>query len=170
MENIKNNTSEKLNDFIEQAKEEDLQVNIFSKKKTTKPSQEFVMVFHSNFYQLFDEFNLAKNDMKVLFVLFEYLSYGNTLQLTLQTIANRTGIEKSNVSRIFSKLEKAKILYRDEGRSLFLNPMFIVKGSLTNAKESIPYKTVKNEIYQELKPKIKDEKMLDKAVHKKLPF
>jgi predicted transcriptional regulator len=164
------NITEKLTNLVEEAKEDNLQVNIFSKKRTIKPSQDFVMVFHSNFYDLVDEFKLANNDLKVLLTIFNYLSFGNVINLTLKTIEKKTGIDKANISRIIKKLETAKILYRDKEKSLFLNPMYIVKGSLSSVKDSDIYRQVRNEIYNELKESFKDDEELQKAVYSKLPF
>ena len=162
-------TKKDLEEFIEQAKDENLQVNIIKSKQKVKPNQSFSLVFQSNLIQITRDYKLNNTDFLVLLKVIEYVSYGNLISLTQQTIANDLNIAQPHVSRSWVKLVKAKIIYKSNG-SLFLNPQYIVKGNLKESKESNAYKHIRNEIYQELKDSIKDDEELQKAVYKKLPF
>lgn len=162
-------TKKDLEEFIEQATEENLQVNIIKNKQKIKPNQSFSMVFNSNFSSVLKEYRLNHNDILILFTIIEYVNFGNLISLTQQTIANDLNTSQQNISKSWSKLMKAKILFKHNG-SLFLNPKYIVKGNLKNSKESNAYKHIRNEIYDNLKDKIKNDEDLQKAVYKELPF
>lgn len=162
-------TKKDLEEFIDQAKDENLQVNIIKSKQKVKPNQSFSLVFQSNLIQITRDYKLNNTDFLVFLTIIEYVNYGNLINLTQQTIANDLHITQQQVSKSWVKLVKAKIIYKSNG-SLFLNPKYIVKGNLKDSKESNAYKHIRNEIYQELKDSIKDDEELQKAVYKKLPF
>ena len=160
---------EDLEDFIAEAKENELSVNLIHSKRTIKTNKPFAMVFYTNFSDLLEEFNLGQTDLRVLFKVLEYVSFRNVISLTQKTIADELNLTVPQVNRSYKKLESAKIFYKHKG-SIFLNPKYLVKGNLKDNKESDAYIAIRNQIYDDLKQVIKDDEELSKAVYAKLPF
>lgn len=163
------NNQEKLNDLVKEAQENDVQINIWAGKQTIKPNEQFAMVFYASFNDIIKNYRLTATDLMVLFQVLHYVNFGNLISLTQETIANDLGFTQPQVNRCYKKLKEAKIFYQHK-KSLFINPRYLVKGSLKSAKESDVYKKVKSEMYDELKTNIKDDEELTKAVNSKLPF
>jgi hypothetical protein len=134
----------------------------------TKPKQNFVMVFNENLSKAMKN-GLSGTDIAVLFSVIKYVSWGNVINLTQQTIADDLDMLQSAVSRSFKKLEQANIFYRTKG-SLFLNPNFLVKGDLTKSKDSEAYKVFRANLYKEFGEIITDPKQLEDKVNSLMSF
>ena len=162
----KEELKDNLNEFLENV-DEKTQINLIKSKAKAKPKEQFVMAFTENLESLMDE--ISTTDFEILLRVCKYLSWGNVINLTQQTIADDLGISQPQVARSFKKLEKNNIFYKQKG-SLFLNTNYLVKGDLLKAKESEAYKLTKNALYTELSKYIKDEKELQAKVHELMTF
>lgn len=143
-------------------------LNVFKGKKKANIKEEFVMVFNRSFCKTMKSFSLSPTDLTVLFQVIEYVSYGNVINLTHQTIADDLDLTRPQVSKSFKKLKDAGI-FVEEKKSLFLNPQYLVKGDLYKATDSEAYKTIRNKIYDELSPYFSGTE-LDRKVHDTLNF
>lgn len=166
MKTTKEELKENLNEFLDNV-DENTQINLIKSKLKAKPKDQFVMAFTENLEGLMDE--ISATDFKVLLRVCKYLSWGNVINLTQQTIADDLGISQPQVARSFKKLEKNNVFYKQKG-SLFLNTNYLVKGDLLKAKEGEAYKITKNALYAELSKYIKDENELKNKVHELMAF
>jgi len=162
----KQEIKEDLNDMIDSMKENQ-QINIIKSKVKVKPKDQFVMAFTGNLVGLMDK--ISALDFKILLTVCNYVSFGNLINLTQQTIAEDLEISQPQVAKSFKKLEQAGVFYKQKG-SLFLNPNYLVKGDLAKSKESEAYKLVRNNLYAELSQYIKDPKELEKKVYELMAF
>jgi len=161
-QDLKDNLNEMIDDM-----EENQQINIIKSKIKVKPQEQFVMAFTGNLVGLMDK--ISALDFKVLLTVCNYVSYGNVINLTQQTIADDLDISQPQVAKSFKKLENSGVFYKHK-KSMFLNPNYLVKGDLAKSKDSEAYKTVRNKLYAELSEYIKDEKELQTKVHELMAF
>ena len=146
-------------------------VNIFKTKKRIKPAEEFIMLFFKSFNDIVSEKNLTLADLKVLFKILEYVSYGNLLILSQKDLAEELNITQQAVSKSWQKLIKAEIVFQGEGKkSMFLNPIFMIKGELFKAKNGEVYKEIKGKLTKDLAPFFNSDNALEDAVKSKLSF
>ena len=164
----KSELKEKLNDVIDEL-DENANLNIIKSKMKAKPNNEFIMMFNKGLLETAIKHRLTTTDYKVLLAVLNYVSYGNVINLTQQTIADDLEITRPQVNVSYGKLIKAKIFYKEKG-SLFLNPNYLVKGDLYKSRQSEAYKIFRSNLYEEFKPFIKDKSKLDNAVNKCLSF
>jgi len=155
-----------LSTFLENV-DENTQLNLIKSKIKAKPKDQFIMAFTENLETLMDE--ISTTDFKVLLRVCKYVSWGNVINLTQQTIANDLKMSQPQVARSFKKLENNNVFYKHNG-SLFLNTNYLVKGDLHKAKEGEAYKITRNSLYLELSKYIKDEKELQIKVHELMTF
>jgi predicted transcriptional regulator len=160
-------TGKDLAEYLDKNKDEE--IKLFKGKMKAKPNKPFSMIFESSFSELLSKHNFCNTDFRVLFKVMEYVSFGNVINLTQQTIADDLNIKQQQVSRSFKKLEEAEVFFKHKG-SLFMNPNYINKGDLNKAKENDAYKIVRNKTYKELEEKINDVKQLQEEVYKKMSF
>lgn len=168
MKSSKNNLKEEMNSLVDSL-ESDEKLNIFKSKMKAKPNEPFVITFYKNIGNLLSGSDLTKLDMRVLFSIIQYVSFGNVINLTQQTIADDLEIDQSQVSKSFKRLEKAGVIFKEKG-SLFLNPNYLVKGDLYKSKQGEAYKNTRNNLYKELGEYIKDPEELEKKVHETMAF
>ena len=146
-------------------------VNIYKGKKKVKPSEEFVMMFFSSFNEIIAEHNLTLADLKVLFQIIKYVSYGNLINLSQQDIADGLGVKQQAVNRSWKKLVESEILFSPPGKkSIFINPNFIVKGELLKAKNGEAYQELLKKTRLDLTPYFDNQDELEKAVQGKMRF
>jgi DNA-binding Lrp family transcriptional regulator len=146
----------------------DHSINVFKSKKKVKPNEPFVMVFHRGFVDAM-KCDVSSVDIRVLFTVMEFVSYGNLVNLTHQTIADRTELTRPQVSRSMKRLEEAGFLMTHE-KSLFLNPNYICKGDLRKIKEGPVYDVLRENITAQLSRYITDPDELEEAVNKSMAF
>jgi AraC-like DNA-binding protein len=166
MQTTKEELKSDLTNFLENT-DENTQLNLIKSKIKAKPKDQFVMAFTENLETLMDK--ISTTDFKVLLRVCKYVSWGNVINLTQQTIANDLKMSQPQVARSFKKLENNEVFYKKNG-SLFLNTQYLVKGDLHKAKDGEAYKLTKNAMYEELGKFIKDEKELQIKVHELMTF
>ena len=74
--------------------------------------------------------------MSVLFSVVKFASYKNIFKITQQSIANDTGIDRSDVSRAMKKLRDSGYLLKDKNEVEYLNPYLFLKGGIKEFKAS----------------------------------
>lgn len=125
-------------DLLQEFSEDDLsdkKVNVFVSDRTpVKVKQEFVLLFVENLQAIMK--NLTKNEMSVLFSVVKFASYKNIFKITQQSIANDTGIDRSDVSRAMKKLRDSGYLLKDKNEVEYLNPYLFLKGGIKEFKAS----------------------------------
>lgn len=125
-------------DLLQEFSDEDLsdkKVNVFVSDRTpVKVKQEFVLLFVENLQAIMK--NLTKNEMSVLFSVVKFASYKNIFKITQQSIANDTGIDRSDVSRAMKKLRDSGYLLKDKNEVEYLNPYLFLKGGIKEFKAS----------------------------------
>lgn len=168
MKTNKQNLKEELATLVDDL-DETQQISLIKSKKKIKPNEPFVLTFYKNLANAFSSNELTKLDVRVLFTVIQYVSFGNVINLTQQTIAEDLKIDQSQVSKSFKRLEKSGIIYREKS-SLFLNPNYLCKGDLFKSKETEAYKNVRNNLYKELGEFIKDPTELEKKVYETMAF
>lgn len=113
----------------------DKKVNVFVSDKTpVKVKQEFVLLFVENLQAIMK--NLTKTEMSVLFSVVKFASFKNVFKITQQTIANDTGINRSDVSRAMKKLRESGYLLKDNNEIEYINPYLFLKGGVKEFKAS----------------------------------
>lgn len=95
---------------------------------------EFAFLFCSSFLQTIDDYNLSRNDIRIVLKIIEYMQFGNLLKLAYSSIAKDLNIDKGNVSKSIKKLKVCKLIIDIDG-SLYLNPHIILKGKLNSFNE-----------------------------------
>lgn len=104
------------------------QVFVYSGKRKMQIINEFAILFVTAFLQCIDEYNLTRNDIRVMLKIIEYMKFGNLLRMSYSTIAKDLKIDKSNVSKTIKKLKDNKLIINDNGNE-YLNPHVIAKGN-----------------------------------------
>lgn len=167
MKSTKNNLKEDMNSLVDSL-ESDEKLNIFKSKMKAKPKDQFFIMFSGNMAGLLNG-KLTAIDLRILFSIIEYVSFGNVINLTQQTIADDLEVKQQQVSRSFKRLEEAGVIFKEKG-SLFLNPNYLVKGDLYKSKQGEAYRNTRNNLYKELSEYIKDPQELEKKVHETMAF
>lgn len=130
-EAVLTNTSEKLQEKMDQT---GCHPNVFIIPEKTKFLNEFVLLFIENFEFIIDEYNLSKNDIRVIIKILKNMKFGNLISLSNSALATDLRMDKSNVSKILKKLRKTELIIDKDG-SLFFNPHIAAKGSMKKRQE-----------------------------------
>lgn len=130
--NIGSLTGDLLAEFDEQDLT-DKKVNVFvSDREPSKVKQEYVLMFVENLQTIMK--NLTKTEMSVLFSVVKFSQYKNVFKITQQSIANDTGINRSEVSRAMKKLRENGYLLKDDNEIEYINPYLFLKGGIKEFK------------------------------------
>lgn len=167
MQQTKTEIKENVSDLIE-SMDENHSLNIFKSKNRVKPNEPFAIVFPRSIRMTLED-NITITDLKVLLTVMEFVSYGNVINLTQQTIANEANLTKQQVSRSFKTLENKGYFYTSKD-SLFLNPNFVCKGDLSKMKKSDAYKVVRESQEATLQEAISDPEELSKKLNEYMKF
>lgn len=117
----------------------DKKVNVFvTDKEKIKVNQTFVLMFVENLQNIMK--NLTKTEMAVLFSVVKFAQYKNIFKITQQSIANDTGINRSEVSRAMRKLRDNYYLLKDINEIEYINPYLFLKGGIKEFKGSDLFK------------------------------
>lgn len=162
-------SKDELNEFVEDTDQANYQLNLIKSRIKVKPNESFLMMFSKNLLNAMIEHGLSNTDIKVLLKVCDYVSFGNVINLTHQTIADDLDLNRPQVSKSFNKLENAGVFYKNKS-SLFLNPNYLVKGDLRKSKEGEAYKAIRNNLYKELSQYITDKDELEKKVYETMAF
>lgn len=102
---------------------------IFIGETRVKAQVEFVMLFGANFDTVLrDNETLHMRDMRILFAVLNKMAYGNQLSIKQKSIASELGIDQSNVSKSWKKLQDAGIFIEDIHGNEFVNFDLFLKG------------------------------------------
>lgn len=125
MENSLKDLLENVQDHIDSTNS---QVFVYTGKRKMQIINEFAILFVTAFLQCIDDYNLTRNDIRVMLKIIEYMKFGNLLRMSYSSIAKDLNIDKSNVSKTIKKLKENKLIITING-SDYLNPHVIAKGS-----------------------------------------
>lgn len=110
---------------------------VFEKKarevKTSKyDNKPYVQAFFNDFLEFLNNNNLTQNELKICLAIFSILNdsntYGNVLlNFNNKSLAEKTKIDSSNISKVIKSLEIKNILIKKDN-SLFLNYNFFFRG------------------------------------------
>ena len=121
--------SKEIVDAINKVGTKEILVNVSRSK--LKPDAEFVFMFIDKFYNLLEDTDIQKQEIRVLIAYAKKMLYGNQISISQLDIAEELGMDKSNVSKSVAKLTKHGVFYK-EGRSLYMNWKFLAKGNLSD--------------------------------------
>ncbi|ONU47770.1 hypothetical protein A8E62_32140 [Burkholderia cenocepacia] len=127
------------------------------------------MFFFTKFAQTIIDNKISTTDLVILLKVLEYVSYGNVINLTQQTIADDLDIARQQVNRTFKKLEDSGIFFKEK-KSLFVNPNYLCMGDLNKATDTKAYQIALSHAYNELKDVIPEKADLDKKAHESMSF
>lgn len=146
-------------------------VNVIKSKKKAETNESFVIFFFKKFAAAIIENNLGKTDLLVLLKVLEYVSWGNVINLTQETIADDLGLKQQQISRSFKKLVDADIFIREK-KSLFVNPNYMCMGDLYKSTETDAYRAALSMAYKEVEGvlDVKKKEDLDKLAHESMSF
>ena len=88
----------------------------------------FALIFHNTFLFTIDDYNLSRNDIRVMLKIIDLMKFGNLVKLSWADVARSLGIPEKNIIRHIKKLRDAHLLIDDEGGNTYLNPQIIAKG------------------------------------------
>lgn len=103
------------------------EVNIFAMPARQPLANQFVMVFVENLLLSIDDYDLSKNDIRVLLKITSLMKFGNLVHVSWASIGSDLGISSKNISRNIKNLKDAKLLIEYDGNT-YLNPQIIAKG------------------------------------------
>ncbi len=109
-------------------------VNVFSMPARMPIVNQFVLLFVDALLQSVDDYDLSKNDMRVLLYIVKQMRFGNLIRLSWADVARALDIPTKNISRHIGKLREAKLIIEDE-QGTFLNPQVIAKGKFLSRNE-----------------------------------
>lgn len=89
---------------------------------------DFVILFLENFDRLITELKINTSELRVLIYILKKMEYGNLVSLSQASIVKALGMNKSNVSVIFSKLISKSVLIKDEDGNMYVNSNIVMKG------------------------------------------
>jgi len=160
-----------MSDFFDKQGDDDVNVNLIKGKRKAETNEPFVIFFYNKLADSMVDNKLTTTDLLVLFRVIHYVSWGNVINLTQETISDDLGVDKSNMSRSFKKLTESGIFIREK-KSLFLNPNYLCMGDLFKSTETEAYKTVLNRTYKEIDEVLPANKRdeLDKMAHESMSF
>jgi len=98
-------SKEDLNEFVEDTDQANYQLNLIKSKIKVKPNESFLLMFSKNLLNTMVEYGLNNTDVKVLLKVCYYVSFGNVINLTQQTIADELNLTQQQVSKGFKNLE-----------------------------------------------------------------
>lgn len=104
------------------------QIFVYSGKRKMQIVNEFAIMFGTAFLQCIDDYNLSRNDIRVVLKIIEYMKFGNLVRMSYSSIAKDLNIDKSNISKTIKKLRENKLIITDNGND-YLNPHVIAKGN-----------------------------------------
>lgn len=133
-------TSESANDQIlaeiqTTMEEKNSDINVYIGKEKMEICNQFVFLFYNSLLAMIDDYNLAKNDIKAILKILEYMQYGNLVRMSFAQLARDIGVDPTNITKITRKLKKAALLIEKDG-NLFLNPHVIAKGKFKRKDEN----------------------------------
>lgn len=89
---------------------------------------DFVILFLENFDRLITELKLNTSELRVLVYILRKMEYGNLVSLSQVSVVKALGMNKSNVSVVFSKLTKKDVLIKDSDGNMYVNSNIVMKG------------------------------------------
>lgn len=107
------------------------QVFVYVGKKKMQIVNEFAIMFGTAFLQCIDDYNLTRNDIRIMLKIIEYMKFGNLIKFSYSSLAKDLKIDKSNVSKTIKKLKENKLIITDNNND-YLNPHVIAKGNFTD--------------------------------------
>ena len=113
---------------IDEHLEESKSVNVFSMPARMPIVNNFALIFHNTFLFTIDDYNLSRNDIRVMLKIIDLMKFGNLVKLSWADVARSLGIPEKNIIRHIKKLRDAHLLIDDEGGNTYLNPQIIAKG------------------------------------------
>lgn len=117
---------------IQEKLSDDKEVNVITTNHIKYcPKSPFVILFQNEFFLTIEQYKLTQTDLRVMFRILYYISYGNCINLERKILCKDLNIDKSRLSRSFKNLHDCGLLITTEAGT-FLNPQIIVKGSLKN--------------------------------------
>ena len=121
---------EKIKDKVdEMQKEGDVKATvIIQSDNKVSLKNDFVILFLENFDRLITELKINTSELRVLIYILKKMEYGNLVSLSQASIVKALGMNKSNVSVIFSKLISKSVLIKDEDGNMYVNSNIVMKG------------------------------------------
>ncbi|MDR0776856.1 MAG: hypothetical protein LBE81_09505 [Azonexus sp.] len=101
---------------------------VFIGETRLKPQVEFVMLFGANLLDVLKKYDLARNDMFVLFAVLAKMGYGNQLAIKQNSIAKELSMAPQNVGRSWRKLKEYGVFIEDKFGNEFVNFDLFLKG------------------------------------------
>lgn len=115
--------------------ENNASANIFISKKKMHIINPYVLLFISNFSKIIDNYNLTKNEIRVVLKILELMQFGNLINITWTEVAKELNIEKSNFFKILRRLKNTELIVRINEHTFF-NPHIACKGILKECDEN----------------------------------
>lgn len=103
-------------------------VNVFTMPARMPIVNNFVLLFYNSFLQTIDEYNLSRNDIRVMLQIVDLMKFGNLVKLSWSEVAKMLNIPPKNMSRHINNLKSASLLIDDIHGNTYLNPQIISKG------------------------------------------
>jgi len=101
---------------------------IFIGESRVKSDVAFVMMFTSNLDAAIKFNKLQMTDIRILLAVLNKMNYGNQLSIKQASIATELGLDKSNVSKSWTKLKNSGIFLTDSFGNEFVNFDLFLKG------------------------------------------
>ncbi len=143
-ENYKNQFH-KLNEILDKVNNCNILPIPKDNKKNWKinPNNNFVILFYECLQDLIIEFKLNNSDMVILLELMKIMKYGNHINITQKSLANRTNKTQATVCKSWKKLIQMNIIIKTKDGNEYINPQIINKGNLRKTTENDNF----NELY-----------------------
>lgn len=103
-------------------------INVFTSPSRMPILNSFALMFSNSLLMSIDDYNLTRNDIRVILKLCELMQFGNQLRISFAEVGKSLHIDKSMISKHIKKLKEAKIIIENDYGSLYLNPHIIAKG------------------------------------------
>ena len=122
-EHIITSVVDSINDHLDNSKS----VNVFAAPARMPIVNNFALIFYNTFLQTIDDYDLSRNDIRVLLKIIELMKFGNLVRISWADVAKSLKIPQKNITRHIKKLRNAKLFIDDNGNT-YLNPQIIAKG------------------------------------------
>lgn len=111
-------------------------VNIFASASKMQIVNNYVLLFFDSFLQTIDDYNLSKNDIRVMLRIMKMMSFGNLIRISWSDVAKSLNIAPNNMPRHLKKLKEAGLIIEDSN-NMYLNPQIIAKGKFLHKKDDL---------------------------------
>lgn len=128
-----NNANEALADIAQnlqdQMDEKNAKATVIIGKNKMQTLNEYAFLFAANLNSVIDDYDLSKQEIRIVLKLIEYMYFGNLLSFSNSRLAKDLKMDPSNVSKAVKRLKDSELIVNDCG-NLFFNPHIACKGTL----------------------------------------